>query len=380
MKSIQPIKPCIKTYRNFIYTQYGGLNEILKRNSITYMNKLYDHNLRIQNENIFVQLLMFMNIDPEDNVQNVYANLLTKVNTIASHFGISCMYNIGKPIKNGFENNYEYYISKEYSKYPIIIPDEYRHPNTVINKSVLIPLFTSDTTISYPMYYEKRNNEVKDMSVYSVDLVGLGIGYYYYLTDRIPNPPISYSANNYVATYVYGNYNIYKNIHNLYNINYYQLLTNMDASRLIEYIKPMFNIIPFNNRDVEYLNRLHEFQLKQNVEDPYEVIYNAGYNSFLDLNVGQCFLNYNVFYNLHQTNWLLNLYLMREYSKSLIININNKIAISSITNPIYNWFINFDMGVLNTVPSHIKELYLKEMTTLKELLEINIGSSIRSKF
>lgn len=380
MKSIRPIVETNKTYRKFVYLHMRGLLGLTNKNDISYLNKLYDSNLRVVDENVIVQILRFMNIDISKSIEQVYINLLSRVNTIASNFGISCMYNNGKPIHYGFTDNYEYYISKEYNKYKFSLPDEYKNDNFRLTKTCyLTPIYTNDTELSFKMPYEKDKVVNKELNVFQIDLIGIGLGYYCYLRDEVEHKAISKSPNNYVSTYIWGNYNIYRNIFNLYNINYYQLLTNMDAGNLIEYKKPIFTILPYTNRDKLYLNELHSFQLKRNVNDPYEVIYNCNV-SVCNKRIGSPFLGYDIFHKLHQTNWLLNLPLMREYSKSLMININNKVNISSISLPIFEWFINFDMGILNTVPNTVKELYLDEVDNLKKLLEANTGTTIKSRY
>lgn len=238
-----------------VYT-YSGFSNLL-RQSLKNQDGLIDRctytHYFLPNEHPLVQLVSFMNIDPNWDFNYLCAVIEMKYDRWASQLDLTCVYNkgVGRQhvlYQDGF---YEHLVAAPPS---FKLSDYLKQPED--KYCPIIPIYSTDTHIDFLPYgdFPKHNkvNNYNGYAVIAIDIAALAIGYWRYLN----SDDVFKKASHYLMGYPTVNAKLLANRLGVINVLYEHMVNDVPLAGLLKFRKPPQAVIDTKNELVKYFNFL----------------------------------------------------------------------------------------------------------------------------
>lgn len=192
--------PTADNYSVKLYGKLRYLRNVSQSNFEVLRERVVNTNYIVSSNHLLVQILNSLSIKKEHSLEYVFSIATAERNYLSASFDLSCPNNKGKRQQDVyFSNNYREYVSLM----DLDIPLEDYIEKPLEKFTPLIPLYNTNTDVSYIPLFQRKFKEKKplnEFAIFGLDFVELAVGYWKFLNDYDVGPDgIAPSVYNYIG-------------------------------------------------------------------------------------------------------------------------------------------------------------------------------------
>ncbi len=360
---MRPLKLSPSTHRPAVhtYTRFSNIQRVGEFNRGRLVERLGYTTLVLKNENVLVQLLQHLGINPEWGFNYLCEWIKFKRESAASLFKLTSVYQSGGVTRNAV-------YGKDYQEILVLAPSKDNYADYLLveqqRRCPIIPIASNETLIDYvslPDNPESDSVKKNKYAVIAIDIACLAINYWEYLKS---NPYAGVSPHYFIAGLPLLNARLLAQRVAMFNLIHDAIVDEIAIPRTITQRAPM----PLNGLGdmiTPYLNKVVEDCCDVGVYDENQFF--ARFQPWVSLDVDPLMFSAGIYNSYTQTNWVWQFPIIKLFTLILIANKRAGAPSGSIGGKVRAWGLQDVSGMIrNFAPRPFDDTYRSSVIKLLE--------------